>query len=260
MPKMNKVGLMQYEESMPLARLVDYLTANHYAAVISPEHDADVWTSEECKNWRKSQESLHSVYIREDATTYEYPTGELRKNELGAMVPVTETRKVPQVGEKKKPHRHVYLEKDYSAPLATWLNELVPLGVSYLEPIKNKRAYLRYLCHLDNPEKARYDVKDVIMLGGVDVTCIYDKTQRDADNLEFRILDFIVKHKVTNVTRLQQLLLHKAHDIEAYREVKAHYGYWAQYLRNCIFKAEIRLDDSPKLLGVDSDGVVQDVA
>ena len=30
------------------------------------------------------------------------------------------------------------------------------------------RGYARYLCHLDNPEKAQYNISDVISLGGAD--------------------------------------------------------------------------------------------
>lgn len=257
MPKTNKIGIMQYEESMPLSTLVDYLTANHFAAVISPEHGEDTWTAEEVKNWRKSQETLHGVYIKDGATTWERPTGEERVNELGALVRLTETVPVPQVGQRKKAHRHVYIELDYSATLSTWLDLLAPLGVSYVEPIKSKRAYLRYLCHLDSPEKARYRPEDVISLGGVDTSCIWEKTQRDVDNLEIRILNVIADRKVKDVTRLQIVLLEEEHDMEAYREVKAHYGYWTQYMRGLFFVTTVTVKDKePSRLDVDADGVV----
>lgn len=259
MPKTNKIGIMQYDDSMPLSRLVDYLTANHFAAVISPEHKDDEWTAEEVKNWRKSQETLHGVYIKDGALTWECPTGEERTNEIGALVRLTETKPVPQVGQVKKKHRHVYIELDYSATVSVWLNLLAPLGVSYVEPIKSKRAYLRYLCHLDNPEKAQYRPEDVISLGGVDISCIWEKTQRDIDNLELRILDVITVNKIKDVTRLQRTLLEDSHDMEAYREVKAHYGYWTQYMRGLFFVTTVEVKDlAPRRLGVDADGVVVD--
>lgn len=259
MAKSNVNAFVVWDESMPLVQLVDFLTINHYAAVISPLHDSDVYTAEDCKRWRESQELLHGVYIDEGATTWERPTGELRTNGLGAPIKVTTTERVPQVGDKKKPHRHVLVMLDYSAPLSTWLNNFAPLDIHYMEVVKSKRGYLRYLCHLDNPEKARYNVHDVISLGGVDITCIYDKTQRDADNLEISILNAISEHRLSDVTKLQQYLLHTAHDMDAYREVKAHYGYWSQYMRNMYFVTEVKLKNTEyKLLHIDADGVVKD--
>lgn len=260
MAKSNVNAFVVWDESMPLIQLVDFLTINHYAAVISPLHDKDTYTAEDCKRWRESQELLHGVYIDEDAKTWERPTGELRTNELGAPVKVTKTEPVPQVGDLKKPHRHVIIMLDYSAPLQTWLNNFAPLDIHYMEIVKSKRGYLRYLCHLDNPEKARYNVHDVIMLGGVDISCLYDKTQRDADNLEIRILNAIVDHKLDNVCKLQNCLLHDMHDKDAYREVKAHYGYWSQYMRNMYYVTTVQMSKSAKYkrLSIDADGVIQE--
>ena len=80
MPKTNKFAFMQYEESNPLGKVVDFLTTNHFSAVISPLHDSDVWTAEEVKQWRDSQWKLYKITIPEDATEYARPTGELRRD------------------------------------------------------------------------------------------------------------------------------------------------------------------------------------
>jgi len=36
------------------------------------------------------------------------------------------------------------------------------------EKVTSMRGYARYLCHLDNPDKAQYNVEDVRSLGGAD--------------------------------------------------------------------------------------------
>lgn len=257
MPKTNKVGFLQYDESMPMHVLIDFLTSNHCAAVISPLHEHDVWTAEECRNWRRHQERVTGLAIPADAKVVQVPTGELVESDFGGTVQQTRQLEVPQPDQHKKAHRHVYLELDYSAEIKTWLNLLAPLKVVYVEPIKSKRAYLRYLCHLDNPEKARYAVEDVVSLGGVDISCIYEKTQRDADNLELRILDTITAHKVTQVTKLQRVLLDELHDLEAYREVKAHWAYWRSYMSGLYFPTAVVQLTEPDLLNVDADGVVR---
>lgn len=41
------------------------------------------------------------------------------------------------------------------------------IGGVGIEPLKSTRAYARYLCHLDNPDKAQYDIETCdFMFGG----------------------------------------------------------------------------------------------
>lgn len=75
-------------------------------------------------------------------------------------------------GEVKKPHYHVLFnfegKKSYDQVM-----EFVSLiaGVG-LEPVGSTRGYARYLCHLDNPEKAQYRPQDVKCYGGADYMSI----------------------------------------------------------------------------------------
>lgn len=81
-------------------------------------------------------------------------------------------------GEPKKAHHHVILTfkglKSYEQVLeiTSKLNATVP------QECKDVRAYARYLCHLDNPEKAQYEPGDVVCLGGADYL---DKVKSAAD-------------------------------------------------------------------------------
>lgn len=234
MPKTNKFAFMQYEESNPLSKVLDFLTTNHFAAVISPLHDSDTWTAEEVERWRDSQWRLHNISIPEGATEYARPTGELKKDKYGAAVPVTEMAKVPQVGDLKKPHRHVYIEFDYSKPLETAIRDLSPLNINYLEVINSRRGYLRYLCHLDTPEKKRYDITQVISLGGVDISCLWVQDDAEKYEQDGNIYALIKKNHIHNLNQLIHLLV-KLGKRQMYNEVKAHSGYWVQYLRGAYY-------------------------
>ena len=71
-------------------------------------------------------------------------------------------------GTPKKPHWHVLVM--YSS-VKTWeqackLRDAV--GGVGREEVASVRGYARYLCHLDNPEKASYSMEDVVELGGAD--------------------------------------------------------------------------------------------
>lgn len=71
-------------------------------------------------------------------------------------------------GEPKKSHYHVMLLFD-SLKTAEQAQEIFSaIGGVGCEFVKSLRAYARYLCHLDNPDKAQYSKDDVISLGGAD--------------------------------------------------------------------------------------------
>ena len=70
-------------------------------------------------------------------------------------------------GEQKKPHWHVlfaFENKKSDAQIMDIINKIGGVGC---ESVISLRGYARYLCHLDNPEKAQYEKSDVISLGGV---------------------------------------------------------------------------------------------
>lgn len=76
-------------------------------------------------------------------------------------------------GELKKPHRHVLVmfegPKEFDTQVKPLFDEIGGVG---RETVNSVRGYARYLCHLDNPEKAQYSTADVIQLGGADYNAI----------------------------------------------------------------------------------------
>lgn len=70
-------------------------------------------------------------------------------------------------GEMKKPHYHVLLlfdgVKDFKNQVKPIFDEIGAVGREF---VASTRGYVRYLCHLDNPEKAQYAQDQVICLGG----------------------------------------------------------------------------------------------
>ena len=75
-------------------------------------------------------------------------------------------------GTQKKPHWHVMLMydgvKSQEQVDALWDRVLGPDRVKHYETVNSTRGYGRYLCHMDNPEKAQYDRADVVSLSGAD--------------------------------------------------------------------------------------------
>lgn len=64
-------------------------------------------------------------------------------------------------GEPKKPHYHVVLMFDGKKSISQVKEIFDTINGVGVEVVKSIRGYARYLCHLDNPEKAQYEPSDV---------------------------------------------------------------------------------------------------
>ena len=71
-------------------------------------------------------------------------------------------------GELKKPHYHVMIMFENVKSEAQARELFDQIGGVGCEIVNTIRGYARYLCHLDNPEKARYDMGFVRELCGAD--------------------------------------------------------------------------------------------
>lgn len=72
----------------------------------------------------------------------------------------------------KKAHYHVmvmYEGKKSEEQVKEFFSKFNGVG---LEKINSARGYARYLCHLDNPEKAQYNIDDVVAYGGADYVSV----------------------------------------------------------------------------------------
>lgn len=104
---------------------------------------------------------------------------------------------VNPTGEKKKPHRHVLFNFD---SVKTWnqVRDIVEqIGGVGVESVMSNRAYARYLCHLDNPEKAQYNINDVLILGGLDYVELINSCA-DEYALLYEIIDYVLKNDIFN--------------------------------------------------------------
>lgn len=72
-------------------------------------------------------------------------------------------------GEVKKPHWHVVVHFASGTVRQTQVQAIADaVNATQVQPVTSLRAYARYLCHLDNPEKAQYPLEQVKELGSID--------------------------------------------------------------------------------------------
>lgn len=87
---------------------------------------------------------------------------------IPAFISPLHDKDVNPTGEPKKEHYHVVIMFD-SVKTEEQAKEIIDLiGGVGLEKVNSIRGYARYLCHLDNPEKAQYDESSVRSLCGAD--------------------------------------------------------------------------------------------
>ena len=130
----------------------------------------------------------------------EFHIGSLIHNVPGFISPLHD-KDLNADGEPKKPHWHVLLtfkgNKSFEQvkEITNSLNAPIP------QACKDIRAYARYLCHLDNPEKAQYEVSDVESLGGADYLDKI-KSAADTDTAVSEMMDWCIEQGCYSFFRL----------------------------------------------------------
>lgn len=99
-------------------------------------------------------------------------------------------------GEPKKPHYHVMAMYDNVKTREQAEEFFQSFGGVGCEVVNSIRGYARYLCHLDNPEKAQYSVDDVKAFGGADYMHAIG-TQADKAKSIREMIAFIEENDIT---------------------------------------------------------------
>lgn len=92
----------------------------------------------------------------------------LAEHFIPAFISPLHENDINPTGEPKKPHYHVILMFDSVKTIEQAREVFSTINGVGCEVVKSIRGYARYLCHLDNPEKAQYDPSQVTSLCGSD--------------------------------------------------------------------------------------------
>ncbi len=92
------------------------------------------------------------------------------------------------LGELVEPHTHIYLEYETPRKLSTVAN-LLEVEANFIEIIRNKKGYLRYLTHKDDLDKFQYDDSEVLTNSSLS----YDLRLLGASLSDKEIADYILE-------------------------------------------------------------------
>ena len=97
-------------------------------------------------------------------------------------------------GEIKKPHFHGIWQFSGPARLAQALDVNQCFGdksPKYLEPVADLIGYTRYFAHLDDPQKAAYNVNDIVAFNGGQINLERPKSAEENRHIMYDILAWI---------------------------------------------------------------------
>lgn len=126
----------------------------------------------------------------------------LEEYHVSTLISPLHDKDVNPDGELKKPHYHVLMmfesPVDYESKVKPIFDEIGAVG---RENVVSARGYARYLCHLDNPEKAPYSASEVYCIGGANY---YGITKLPTDDLEMLgdVFEFVEKNEIYSLAEL----------------------------------------------------------
>lgn len=106
-----------------------------------------------------------------------------------AFISPLHDKDINPTGEPKKPHYHVMIMYEGKKTEEQARELFSKIGGVGCERVASIRGYARYLCHLDNPEKAQYPVDQVRSICGADyngtIGLAIDKYKAIGEMLDF---------------------------------------------------------------------------
>lgn len=106
-------------------------------------------------------------------------------------------------GELKKAHWHVLLLFGGVKSFEQVVDVIKPLNCPIPQRCHNSKAMVRYMAHLDNPDKVQYNTSDIISHGGVDLAELLRPSSSERYTL---IREMMVYIRENHITEFQDLM------------------------------------------------------
>ncbi len=109
---------------------------------------------------------------------------------------------VNATGEVKKPHWHILLMFTNVKSYDQIVELIKPLNCPAPQRCHNAKALVRYMAHLDNPEKHQYSVTEIVGHGGVDVSDLLKPSASERYSLIRDMCNYVAENDVTELYEL----------------------------------------------------------
>ena len=127
--------------------------------------------------------------------------------QMGVYVSPLHDSDLTKEGEPKKPHYHGILCFDGPATYSAALNLASQLGCATVKKCNSLSGSVRYLCHLDSPEKFQYDIGDIVCYGGVGLGPLNSGGEDVADRNLTLVVELIDDNSITEFAELVRFII-----------------------------------------------------
>lgn len=163
-------------------------------------------------------------------------------SEMGLQVAISplHDKDLNKDGSPKKPHFHCVLVFD-SVKAREQVQEICrKIGTNeQCQRVLNLKGTMRYLCHLDNPEKAQYDRSLVQIIGGLDYdkcTLTDDDEEKNANGQISQIFRVMYEKSLFNFADLAEYLI--TEEPELFTPLRKYAYFFGQYFKSKLFFTE----------------------
>jgi Plasmid replication protein. len=105
-------------------------------------------------------------------------------------------------GEIKKAHWHVLVVFDGPQRMTAAENIAQKLNSPKPQIVKSAKGLVRYMIHMDNPEKYQYSKSEIIGHGGADVESYFEMSVTNQTKVLKDISQYVIENKVTDFADL----------------------------------------------------------
>lgn len=164
-----------------------------------------------------------------------------------AVSPVHDKDINESTGEPKKPHIHILFcfdgptTRENVRQITDRLNCPMPVAVDSV------RGAVRYLTHKDNPEKAQYDDKDILLFNGFDLASFCELTAGEVNKVLDELVTLIRERSITEYCDLIDYLQDQG-DTDRQGVAMSHTYFLDNYIKSARNKAKNTLQGYRKAL------------
>jgi hypothetical protein len=115
-------------------------------------------------------------------------------------------------GEIKKSHYHILLTFDGPVTEKQVIKLINPLNTPLPKKVGSARGLVRYMAHLDNPEKYQYSRDEIVGHCGADVESYFELTKTSKMSVMKEIITYIYENKIDNYADFLMICIQHSDD------------------------------------------------
>lgn len=120
----------------------------------------------------------------------------LQKNFAKTVISPLHDKDMNEDGTPKKPHYHILMMFDGVKSYNQVLDITKSLNAPIPQVAQSAKGLVRYMTHMDNPEKAQYKKSDIIAYNGADLTELLKPSSQDRYSMIAEMLQFIDDNQI----------------------------------------------------------------